>query len=164
MSLEAENPYTFRPYVPDDLNFIQSSWGHSYYKGANFDRILAPKPFHDHHRPIRERILAKPSTAIIVACAKDAHDVILGYIIVEDPPKPPNGFNGMILHYLYVKEAFKKEGIATELLAKSIPSTPVFYTHETELIRRILKDLRIKDHANGKLDRFKDYYFEPHLI
>lgn len=164
--MEAEiKSYTFRPYVQDDVNFIQSSWGHSYYSGSSYKDLLAPKEFHERHRPIRDRILARPNVAIIVCVSKEYPDTILGWILVEKPPAPPDGFRGIFLHYLYVKEAFKKEHIATELIdLVATPSKLVLYTHITEQAGRIMGELRMKDKASNRKDRFEHFYYEPHLI
>lgn len=154
MSTEAATAkeYIFRPYGQDDLNFIQSSWGHSYYKGYSYQYFLNPKEFHLFHRPIRENVLSRPTLAIIVCVSKIDPTLIIGWMMVERPKDYP----AIILHYLYVKEAFKGLGIASELIQSSIPKdTNVLYSHSTERAERILKANR---------EKFKKYGYTPHLI
>lgn len=150
-----EKPYLFRPYVLSDIPFIQSSWGTSYHDGVNGHKLITPEEFHSYHRPIREKILNKPNIAVIVCASKDDNDLIIGYSIVEKPKES----HGVLLHYLYVKQAFKGQQIATELLAKSISEKPVLYTHSTIAAGRIIYKYKLK----GK-EEFERFLFCPHLI
>jgi hypothetical protein len=142
--------YALRPYKESDLNFIQNSWGASYYKGADYLDYLSPKEFNSKHRPIREELLKKPTIACIIACDSQDEDLILGWILVEKPKG-----KGLLLHYLYVKEAFKGEGISEELIKKALPEKPILVTHMTDRARKIIKK---------KKEFFKDYYYAHHLI
>lgn len=132
--MEAADVYSLRPHRDTDLNFIQNSWGSSYYKGADFVNFLSPKEFNAQHRPIREELLLNPNVAIIIACNANDEDLILGWILVEKPKG-----EGLILHYLYVKEAFKGEGIADELIKKALPNKPIMVTHMTDRARKIIR-------------------------
>lgn len=149
---EAEEQHvTYRPYVEDDIPFIQSSWGSSYYTGAGYQKFVSPEIFHLFHRPLREHYLSRPTAAVIVCVSKDDPSLIVGWIAVE---KPKDGFN-MILHYLYVKQDFRKAKIASELIAKAIPkgSRAILTTHVTDVASKIL--VRSK---------YRDYEFTPHLV
>lgn len=143
------NPYTFRPYTKEDVNFIQSSWGHSYYKGSDFSDYMSPTTFHYHHRPIRERILSKDNVAIIVCVANTNENQIIGWICVETL----HDTKQLIVHYVYVKELYKGEGIANDLFNRAVTSRPVFVSHLTDKALRIL----------SKKSR-DDFYYAPHLI
>lgn len=142
--------FSLRPYKPSDVNFIQHSWGSSYYKGADYLDYLSPKEFNEKHRPIREDILKKPNTACIIACDSKDEDLILGWILVEKPVG-----NGLLLHYIYVKEAFKGEGISDELLKYALPDKPILVTHMTDRARKIIRK---------KKNEFKDYLYAHNLI
>lgn len=148
-----EKPYRFRPHKIDDLNFIQSSWGSSYYSGHNGNQILRPDEFHAHHRPIREKILNKPNIAIIVCCANEDEDQILGYSIVEKPEAPC-----LILHYIYMKNIYKSEKLGWQLLRMSCPDRPVLFTHSTITAGKIINKLK----ARGRED-LERFLFCPHL-
>lgn len=142
--------YHFRPYVKDDINFIQNSWGHSYYKGSDYRDYVTPAVFHWYHRPIRERILNRPNAAVIVCAANEDPSLILGWIAVETPEKT----QGMILHYLYVKAAFKGEKIGRELYKRAVVRSPVYISHMTNYGERIAK----------KKLRGEAVLYAPHLI
>lgn len=72
--------------------------------------------------------------AAIVCASNNDPTLILGWIVVETPYEE----RGLILHYIYVKEAFKREGIGTELFNRAIVSKPVLFTHLTEKASKIL--------------------------
>ncbi len=150
MTEDADKAYAYRPYCPDDIPFIHSSWGSSYYKGAGYKDLLSPKEFHEHHRPIRERFFQFNGSAIIVCIAKSDPTHILGWCAIEKPPMS----GGMILHYIYTKQAFKGEKIATGLLAHLDESMPIMYTHITDRAAKIM---------DKKHELFKDWHFCPHL-
>lgn len=134
---EAVTPvYAFRPYVQDDLNFIQSSWGVSYYDGVNGHHQLSPDEFHAYHRPIRDRILSNPNVAIIICHASNDPNHIIGWIVVE---KPTRG-NYLLCHYVYTKATFAGNGIANELIKMALPIRPVLFTHSTIKSKRIIKE------------------------
>lgn len=143
-----EKAYFFRPYEPSDINFIHSSWGRSYYKGANYIRSMSPTEFNEHHRPIRDKLLASKKSIIIVCASKMDPSLIIGWVMIE-----PRDTIGKIVHYLYVKEAFKREGIGAELLSL-LKEDQVIISHLTDKAERIL------NHSN----RYKHYRFLPHLI
>lgn len=152
---EADSPYTFRPYTLDDIPFIHSSWGDSYYGNNGGYQQLTFEEFQDrYHRPIRNRILDSKDTAIIVACAKDLPEHILGYIVLEDLADTP--FH--ILHYVYVKQAFKGQRIATELMDRVLHKRPVLFTHQTQISKRIITN----NWRAGK-GYFERFIYTPHL-
>lgn len=148
---EADYLYILRPYKKEDLNFIQNSWGSSYYKGAEFNSFLSPKEFNSKHRPIRESILLKANAAVLIACGKEDKDLILGWILVEKPKV------GITLHYIYIKEAFKSEGISEALLKAALTDKPILVTHMTDRAQKIIKK---------KTAYFKDYQYakDPIMI
>jgi len=146
-----EADFYLRPYRPSDINFIRNSWSSSYYKGADFVHFLSPNEFNRQHRPVREALLSKPNATVIVACGKRDDDLLLGWILVEKTNDP-----GIHLHYIYVKEAFKGEGIFYELLDKALPEKPIMVTHMTDRARKIIR--------KKKKDYFKDFVFAPDTI
>ena len=61
-------------------------------------------------RPIIEKVFLDPNVAVKIACLTEDPEVILGYSITE----------GDIIHWVYVKEMWRKQGIAKMLLPKNI--------------------------------------------
>lgn len=145
--MEAE--YSFRSYREDDIAFIQSSWGSSYYSGISYRQLITPDEFHKFHRPSRERFFSRPTATVIVCCANDDKDLILGWLALEKPS------HSLIIHYIYVKEAFKEERIASELLNGISAQGEVLFTHLTEKAQKIIR--------NNK-EKYKRFIHAPHLI
>lgn len=89
-----------RPFQPTvDSGFIYSTWPKSMYYGSYYDIPLAKKRWFkicfEHIKEILQ--VAK----VYVACKSDDQDFILGYSVV----------NGTGLEFVYVKEAYRIQGI-----------------------------------------------------
>lgn len=145
-----DKAYQLRPYTEDDIPLIQSSWGSSYYKGANYHHYLSPQEFHRFHRPIREAYFKRPTAAVIVATAKDDPTQILGWIALEKVNQ------ALVVHYIYVKQIYKNLKIASDLLETTTAKhQSVLFTHLTE------KAARIMDKHSY---RYNHLFFAPHLV
>ena len=153
LELDAK-PYTFRPYTPEDIPFIQSSWGKSYYLEGPGNTLFKADVFHKYHRPLREWVLNKPNATAIVCSSKDDPSFILGFSILEKPEEPV-----LILHYIYVKFSFRGEGIGRELFNRSIVMRPVLFTHETSKAQKIMS-------KNKRLEKndFERFIHCPHIF
>jgi hypothetical protein len=140
---------TFRPSTSEDLRFVHDSWGSSYFKGNKAHRLLTPDEFHQFHRPIRERFLSKIGSKVLICSPEDDPWHILGWIATEQLP------SATVLHYLYVREVAKREGIAGFLIKRAIQITPVIYTHLTDQAAKIM---------SKKYDSFTGFIHIPHLV
>lgn len=87
-----------------DSGFIYSSFPKGVYH-ANLNPIKTNKSqwFQAFHANMNENLNKQ---IISIACMNDSPDTILGYLII----------NGECLEWIYVKELFRKQGIATLLL------------------------------------------------
>lgn len=155
MDHEANSVFTYRAYTSEDLPFIHSSWENSYFQNSPNIKHLTRAVFRTHHRPIRERILGSPQATIIICSPKDDPNLILGWIAVETIHTRDNK-DAIILHYLYVKEVFKKEKIATTLIGLTTKNkSPIFMSHLTERAKKIMK---------LSPQRFLNFHYLPHLV
>lgn len=89
--------------------------------------------FTGHHKVVTH-ILAKPTTTTFIAHPKDDPNTMLGYLVCEPGAKP-------IVHFTFVKEAFRKMGILKRLLEAAEIKEPTFtFSHWTfpvdEFIRK----------------------------
>lgn len=148
MSLEGE--MIFRPYNHEDLNQILSSWGSSFYKGKKSHRLLSPDDFHSFHRPIRDRFFLKPNTTVIVCCPEIDPWLVAGWIALEILAS-----SKLVLHYIYVKEGFRNEGIASELMKRAIGSSSVVMSHLTDRGVKIL---------DKNKEKYEGFHYIPHLV
>lgn len=150
-SLQSDAAYIFRPYVKDDIHFIQNSWANSYFKGASYNIYLSAEEFNASHRPIREAFFIQPNATAIICAAKEDPSLVIGWIALEKPPKA----DAIIVHYIYVKQAFKDMGIATELLNKANKAKYLLFTHLTEKVERIMR---------RNPEKYGTFFYAPHLI
>lgn len=97
--------------------FIYNSWLKSYGKSDEARRMIARVYFQGYEKIIKD--IFDSGAYVALALNPDDHDQILGYIVFSFDDQ----FNLSIVHYVYVKEAFRKLGIAQRLLA-SIHSKP----------------------------------------
>jgi len=141
--------FRYRPYGPEDVAFMIDSWGRSYFQGSRAYQHLEASEFHAYHRPIRERFFSRPSAAGIICCPQDDPWHIIAWIAVEKLT------SGLVVQYLYVKDAFRQQGIARQLIEKATPIKPVFYTHTTGISGNI-----VSKHP----DEFASWHLIPHLV
>lgn len=107
-----------------DEPFIFSSWLKSYFVGSDFCADMSKTTFYAHHHKIVERILKR--SQILIITPKDEDEIILAYMIRE----LGSGSN-IILHYIYVKEAFRGDGLASYLLKQAALPQKSNITHLT---------------------------------
>lgn len=123
-----------RPYKEEDHNFICSS----YIKSTYFNSIdktirMVKKIEHDRamDRKINEMIL---SSVTLVAVPENDTDLIAGYIM----------FTYDCCHYVYVKNDFRKMGVATELFkAATLPKEGLVVSHINKTTLEIMQHLSI---------------------
>lgn len=117
--------------VKGDHNLICSTW---------ITRLLHNKPkpedhwyenhieqiersiFFKNYNRVINHLLIKENVKVTLCCLKEDPDVILGYIVYETSPS-----NELILHWMYVKEAWRNLGIARGLMPKGLK----YITHLT---------------------------------
>lgn len=114
----------FRLAMPGDAAFIADSWLRSYRKSA--DHIPGPV-YYAEHRHVIEGLLPK-CTVQIAHHAEDVHQ-ILGWCAVQRIALQ-SGNSVWALHYCYVKQPFRRLGIASRLLAGLVGAGD-FCSHQT---------------------------------
>ena len=124
-ALDLAPAYAFRPLAAEDRAFVLSSWLRSYRYGSSFGRSFRNAEFFPGHHDVAERVLARSST--VVAHLPDSPGVILGFLVHEPA----------VLHYVYVKEQFRRLGIAWTLLAAAHLPAAFRYTHATDDWQRL---------------------------
>lgn len=158
---DESNLYIFRPYIQSDVNFVLSSWANSFYHANKCNYIFQPEQFHSlGHRLIRDDFFKRPSVAVIICCSKEEPDLILGWIAIEETQETDN----IILHYIYVKEAFKNEGIGKKLLELVTKNKKeIHFTHFTDKAAKILSKAWKYSELNKTRNKYANYYYKPRL-
>jgi GNAT superfamily N-acetyltransferase len=106
-----------------DEAFICDSWLRSF-RDSWFAGPIPNDLYYDLYRKIiNERVRARKNAQTLVAVAPDDDSVILGFACVEPPS---------IVHYVYVKDVFRRHGVASALVKYANIVEPVQYTFRTK--------------------------------
>jgi GNAT superfamily N-acetyltransferase len=133
VALEAIEVRQYRP--SEDKAFVYSTWLRNYKHSSYFAKRIKPVVFFAGHHAILDHLSRKASFKVFVACHRDDPTQILGYLACEPDGEKPT------VHFVFVKEAFRKMGIARRLFTKAgINIDACHFTHWTlpvdEFIRR----------------------------
>lgn len=127
---------------PADFSLIYNSWLKSFRDSPYTKGIPNTYYFAGHHQMI-ERVL--PLSLVKVACDRAKPTEIFGYAVAQSFPE------GLGLHWVYVKHAFRGYGIAKLLEAELLKEDVIkFYTHRVKNMEGLLKD--------------RDYIYNPYLF
>lgn len=105
-----------RPHQAADKDFIFHSWLKAYKRYSHFARRIPHNIFFRFHHAILERLLSRPSVSVLIAHPEGEPDVIIGYLASENEPQ---FYKTKLIHFIYVKSAFRNLGIATALLKEA---------------------------------------------
>jgi len=104
------NEIEFRSAKTDDLHFIMAAWLNSY-RRSQWAGVVPNNMYHKTHRELITQLLAR-GMFLIVAVNKEDTDQILGFVAAE---KSNKGI--AVVHYVFVKDEFRRNGLATKLLS-----------------------------------------------
>lgn len=121
--------YSIRPLDPADKNLILATFLRGLYYGDSWFSMIPKDIFMSNYSKIAEGLLNSPNVLVNVACLPEDPNVILGYSIVSA--------DYLTVHYVYVKSAWRKKGIAKALT----PMHPNYVSHLTELGKSLLHKL-----------------------
>lgn len=122
-SASASPQVLLRPATADDISLIQETWLRSYWRGGRAPRV-APAVYWAEHKRLIRGILSR--AAVIVACSPEDLSQVFGWCAHER-------IGGLsVLHYCYVKQPFRRLGLAAHLLrVVTSGATGVQHTHRT---------------------------------
>lgn len=118
--------YDIRPFRDNDKSFILATFLRGLYYGDSWFSLIPKSIFMDNYKHVIEAVVHSPKTLIGVACLKEDSDVIIGYSIMSMDCKT--------IHWVYVKSAWRKQGIARSLL----PQSPDTVTHLSALGKSLM--------------------------
>lgn len=114
-------PFALRPMRASDESFVVSSW-HRSYRDADFAAAPTRDAYYDTQRRVIDQCML--SGRVDVATWPDDDDHLLGFV----------AHAGAVVHYVYVKEPFRRRGLGKALLEHVAQGAPaVFTTH----VRRV---------------------------
>lgn len=126
---EATPLYVLRQAEADDVPFICNSWVRSYYNDFAWlhrDQVEQDAYF-DGQRALVGHILER--CGALIACNPEKPTQIFGYLVAEKP----DAQQVAIVHWLYVKQHFRRMGIAKQLLQTLGAPKAIYCSHWTPL-------------------------------
>lgn len=123
---EEKLPVLFRDLAEEDVPFVYNSWLKSFRNGTMCRNVDNSIYFFNHHKIIGQLL---ERSKVIVCCNSLDPKIIYGYLVFED-------IDGQfVLHYIYVKNIYRKLGLARKLLEQSKHDFSVLgcYTHQTQV-------------------------------
>ena len=130
-------PIAIRPACTDDLPLLLNSWLKSY-RNAPAVTTVPNELYFDEGMGQKARILSLLGECETrVACDPEDHEVVYGWITFEPTLDLPT-----IVHYAYVKQAYRRQGIGTALLrdAGVVGDAPFWISHETPVVNVIRRN------------------------
>lgn len=116
-----------RGYVKEDRSFILATFLRGLYYGNSYFSMIPSQIFMRNYESAIDALLKLPGVQTRVACLREDPDVILGYAILG---------GGTVLNWVHVKEAWRKIGIAKQL----VPPTVASVSHINRLGSKILRN------------------------
>lgn len=113
-----------RPGTKEDEAFIFSTWLRGQRFGNDWYELIESNAYYTNVHNNISAILSNPDTVVSIACPESDPDVILGYSVS----------NGSTLHWIHVKGAWRKLGLAKKLVPVKIKTV----THLTKVGRSIM--------------------------
>lgn len=121
---ELDPAYAIRPFVETDRRFVAKTWRESFWRARSIDKM-------DHGRYWRsmwERANALIDAGVVViVCSADDVDTIVGWACASKDGA---------LHYVFVREDFRGDGLGRALVAALPLASPVIYTHRSRWLRK----------------------------
>ena len=123
----------YRPAADQDRDFVINSWLYSY-RTAHAAGLIAMGDWPAVMVPQLEKILARPGASVIVAHRpgeEDSRADIYGWIATETGHERP------LVHYCYVKQPYRRLGIARGLMAASGVGDDFMYSCKTAIASKV---------------------------
>lgn len=116
-----------RTALPSDLNFIFDTFRESVCHDTALGRSCRTSVFKREFAKVIDHILS--SAKVLITCLKSDPNIILGYLIFEPD----------LIHYCFVKQAFRGLGIAKGLFKEAFPTRPqeVHCSFKTQSMREL---------------------------
>lgn len=118
--------WTYRPYGPDDVMDVAKWWIGSF-RRSKWAGTTPNNKFTEYMGESIRQLLARGSKCLL-AVNPDRPEQILGFIVTEKTSKDED-----VVHYLFVKDIYRRRGISKALLAEAgiKQDGTAFYTHKT---------------------------------
>lgn len=140
MQTEENSQWLFRSATPNDIPFIYSSWLKSYKHDSLFGKSIRSSTFFNNYKEVLDNLLS--NSDILICYFPEDKNVILGYMV----------YSSNILHYSFVKQAFRRYGIARSMYNHLFKDDlKIIYTHFTQYL-------------NSFIDKFTNFEYNPMIL
>ena len=112
-----------RSYLPTDEEFIYACWLNHYKHSSLFGKQIRSEIFYKEHHKLIEQLLKR--SQITIAYPIGDPIIILGFLVMEGTKADP------LIHFTFVKRAFRDMGIA-ETLTQELDLNHATITHYTK--------------------------------
>lgn len=119
-----------RQALDSDAPFIFSSWLKSF-RSSDFAKHLSNSMYYREHHKLIADILER--SQVICAVSDEDESQIFGWICAETGGPVP------VVHYVYVKQTYRRVGIASKLLSL-VADGAFLYTHDTGAAPELAKN------------------------
>lgn len=124
-----EGLYDIREMQPGDKHFILATFLRGVYYGNSWFTLIPKNIFMANYKKVAEHMVSSPNFIVNIACLKDDPSVIIGYSILSA--------NGEIIHWVFVKSMWRKNGVAKSLL----PTAPIAVSHLSTIGKTLMTKL-----------------------
>lgn len=137
--LASSTEFIVRPATDDDLNYVRKTWLWAHAQGASdfIDAIGGGVVYFAEHARLRDAALER--AAVTIAHRPDMPNSICGFAVTEELPRAM-GRALSCIHFVYVKDRWRKLGVA-KLLLRPFVGGPLghcaVYTHRTEIVEAL---------------------------
>lgn len=122
------NKWHIRDPKDSDISFIYATWLNSYHYDS-WTKTIQKSIFFDNYKLVIDEILI--NAKIKIACLQNDYDIILGYLVYDEPN---------IIHYCFVKNDFRQFGVANSLMVESKKHQGLLtITHRTKSVADLLR-------------------------
>lgn len=131
-------PVRIRAFCETDTNFVLNSWLRHNRTAEPYAQMQSDIYYYNHQLLIGS--IAR-NAAIWLACAEDNPDEIWGYICAEPGPE-----HSLVVHYIYIKQRWRKFGFAKQLLAAAgwRPGMQIWASHWSDKAEQLGRKVQAK--------------------
>lgn len=124
-------PIKIRPATDQDVAFILNSWLKSYREHGPIAQHVSNTIYFASHHKILQKVIKRATT--LVAVNENDDSQIYGYAVGERIE------GHFVIHFVYVKQGFRKMGIATSLynMFEHDRSSVGIFTHHTRMAEKM---------------------------
>lgn len=102
--------FKVRDYIEGDRNFVFDTWLNGLYFGNDWFKEIPSHIYFKEYQKVIDKIVSREDVKILVACLVQDEEVALGYCAFDDER----------VHWIFVKDSWRKMGIAKSLFPPKI--------------------------------------------